>query len=675
MQSTFRKGSVLISVIIISCVLSILAGAIIAGTLLQTRQARLQFEHQQALNVCNSLQEYAYAYYKTQSLPTQLPADIPVSPAFIEKLIQDQSSLQSEGLNSTSRISPLVLSRKALFTNEYIDKKNPANLKADQKEQNIDQLYYEVVSTIWKNNSKNAPIATQKVKWWRSQNSARIPVFAISFSSKRSGGVFSDDATINKALAKHADNINYSPAYNQWISNENSIANSFFKPHGLYTLIEPYQKTKNNFGDQYHRGESYEREKMAYKAGLVIRIGQSKSVQLYKIKRKDPKNPSSEAELDAQGDVQEIILRDILPVEVFQKSPSAFYDAQRMLSVQLFSLNLKNFFDWLNSRPKTSTKTNQYSQSDWNGILYIEFPTTISPHEGSQFPIAESVVSLLVTNGKTVPQTIAGKRGLSIATNNVIYIQGDLNADSYQSTKEKFVPVGIFADMVGLLSNGYKIDTMLYPAYITEDEKKKPSHNSTQLRNTATSTTVVCGIIAGYVLELWPDRRFAEDRSVSRTRLSDLNESYNQPIPPSPSYISKEIVLLEVWDKKSLKIEGSYIPFNSKLFHPDKIQNEMTKLLFEAWKLPKSLYTERNESGYQKRVLVNWLPSSSWGKSNLEWLQNIYLKDDQGQTAFHFDEKKYQQIDLVQHSLIFKEGDEFNMPPGTPILKTQGLLR
>jgi len=176
---------------------------------------------------------------------------------------------------------------------------------------------------------------------------------------------------------------------------------------------------------------------------------------------------------------------------------SSMYDHRRQTGVDLVEMNMDKFriyvehsgmggvlsaYDW------STPEENRYSpDQDFNGVLYVEFPTDPETIPGSgdyearpdgivksqrKSPRDEDVeLGLIVTNANRIPDPYYNKAsgrdpGFTLATNTPVYIKGHYNADGASNTgtnteaDESSVwdpnpPAAIVADAVMPLSSGF----------------------------------------------------------------------------------------------------------------------------------------------------------------------------------------------------------------------------
>lgn len=150
------------------------------------------------------------------------------------------------------------------------------------------------------------------------------------------------------------------------------------------------------------------------------------------------------------------------------------YDERQDEAVSLYYLDIAALKDALDNR--TDEWGEDFDPStNWNGILYVEFPTDDSAPERDDniVPAAHSNLGLAVINGEkaNIPSfdnpeddpdnAYDDKVGFTLATNAPMYVIGDYNADgvieddSSTSAEDGEVPALLAADTVTFLSEGW----------------------------------------------------------------------------------------------------------------------------------------------------------------------------------------------------------------------------
>lgn len=296
-----------------------------------------------------------------------------------------------------------------------------------------------------------------------------------------------------------------------------------------YALIEP--KLESTAPE--YKGE-FEKQKLASKAGLNLKVvyvddgtapADFNAVRLvkkgesrYKLKKngeiqrdKDgnpklneeglsdywliPNNPVSGSQVKIQDDVVDTFLQVRVYDEGNDGKPlekGGIYDRRRLKPVDLLDLNLNAF----NTEIVDSPAANRFSDgtsitynpaSDYNGVVYVEFPTaTSTTTRADNIVVAEdnyrdvsvdgtsgtvkTGLGLLVTDARKVPDpsyNIDTTPGFTLATNGTAYIKGSYNADGIKGTgsstegdgKSGYDTVAaIAADAITFLSDAFEFE-------------------------------------------------------------------------------------------------------------------------------------------------------------------------------------------------------------------------
>jgi len=296
----------------------------------------------------------------------------------------------------------------------------------------------------------------------------------------------------------------------------------------IYGVIEPNLKTS----DVDYKGKA-ETNKYARKSGLIIRVHETTPsavlnpllgeyrvsddyyVTFHKLLRSDPLNPTSSASLDGSGDVQEAnILVD--PTYVSNlismgeytedgsgKPTSGFYDLRRNMGLDVLSLDvskLREAVDDTDPSYNSSVWTLNYTpQYDYNGVVYVEFPTnTAISGRPDKVKVSKDGMGLALVNGTKVPDPSynnASDRwsGFTLATNNAMYIKGHFNADGNMATGSETAPDNP-SDPEPVTSLAADSITILSP-----DWNDSMSKDSLSNRRSFTDTEINAALLGGIV--------------------------------------------------------------------------------------------------------------------------------------------------------------------------------
>ncbi len=294
-----------------------------------------------------------------------------------------------------------------------------------------------------------------------------------------------------------------------------------------YALIEPLLP----HGHPDRKANDMRLQKMAYKAGLLLRVestpGKSPSdddylrVKGYKYQRANPDDPLSDPVLDSDGDP--VLVAVTLPADLIgnpdnnfqdvedttiekydlstQTTTTYYYDRRGRLrsntttetgvhgglydhredyGINTFALDVGSLKDHVDANDNSSSGFDgTYDVTkDWNGIVYVEFPTDTSTNGDGSFkygassgqnsygivPGTDETLALMVMDAREIPDPAGMKDpGFTLATNAPMYTVGSFNANgsahSYDAIKvddanEK--PAALMADTLTVLSDNWK---------------------------------------------------------------------------------------------------------------------------------------------------------------------------------------------------------------------------
>ncbi|KAF0096412.1 MAG: hypothetical protein E1N59_379 [Puniceicoccaceae bacterium 5H] len=335
-----------------------------------------------------------------------------------------------------------------------------------------------------------------------------------------------------------------------------------------YQMIQPVREADSeDFAvDNADHAANLTREhnKFAYNAGLIIEVDGHSGYDGYGYVDLDPATVSFKAytyKRDAKGDVvyngdgtpQTVDVGDpvalgIVKLNRYSEDPydnslvtSGMYDNRRREHVNLVEVDvgkIKEIVDDYNDLDSTERFTQDPVGGDlnngfWNGSVYVQFPYASKSRiwEGDDKPTHDGIqrsvgnYGLYVHNGQELPE-----QGLTIATNNVVYLSGHYNADGDPTTGDMQTPddadeppAAIAADSVILLSSAWESDeSWRYSKKGYSDRKAAATEYSTALitgnvptgRQTSTGTSSNSGSIANFL-------RFYESWQNNSSRMWD----------------------------------------------------------------------------------------------------------------------------------------------------------
>ena len=247
--------------------------------------------------------------------------------------------------------------------------------------------------------------------------------------------------------------------------------------------------------------EEIERQKISTKAGLTLKWDTDQTTLLaYRKARNASEDP------DGDGYVQLDIsnLSGSGADKLWEHRPNVMHDWRRVpnqadhaIDLTLMELNVGKLKQLIEN-PDTDNPTGHIGRfdpaTDWNGIIYLEC-------SGLSSNPKDNPTGIRLWGGETdvVGQGLPSRGvepGMTFATNNVLYVKGNFNADGHLDQEGSFqhsavvpeageVPVALMADTVTFLSNDWDD-----AASATSDKVKKPKASSTEV-----AVAVVSGIV------------------------------------------------------------------------------------------------------------------------------------------------------------------------------------
>ena len=279
--------------------------------------------------------------------------------------------------------------------------------------------------------------------------------------------------------------------------------------HG-YALIEPL--LPSGHGDR--KSAELREQKMAYKAGLLLRVESDPSiasasnanywrVKAYKYQRSNTSDPLSDPVLDSMGDPTLIEVN--LPADIignpngnmnsveddnmeryaynssywWRPTLGGLYDHRENTGISLLGLDvgkLKSYIDAKDNSPSGFNNTYDVDK-DWNGVVYVEFPTATTRNADGSFnygtssgkndynivPAAFDDIALMVMDAREIPEPAnASQEGFTLTTNAPMYTVGSFNAngsshsnDAYTTDDADELPAALMADTITVLSDNW----------------------------------------------------------------------------------------------------------------------------------------------------------------------------------------------------------------------------
>lgn len=288
-----------------------------------------------------------------------------------------------------------------------------------------------------------------------------------------------------------------------------------------------------------------EKQKYAYKAGLVIRVDANGNYSYHTPKRTTPR--TGDLIYDSSGrplTTQLIPGKDIVETEKFREEDGeikgGFHDKRQARDLNLINLNMDGLTELVhdNDPDDWGGNSDQAPNEWWNGVVYVEFPQTSasSSREDNVNP-AISGWGLRVRDAKVIPNPAFGHNediyGMSLATNQMMYVEGHYNADGNRGTgsplapddPDKFgqegeeAPAALIADSITFLSPDW------------EDDDSTRGQGKRKAKDTEVSAAILTGLM--------PSGKTGSN-------------SYSGGVENFPRFLEK-------WSGKSIRIRGSMV--------------------------------------------------------------------------------------------------------------------
>ncbi len=240
------------------------------------------------------------------------------------------------------------------------------------------------------------------------------------------------------------------------------------------------ERAKNNTEASYEK--QIEEQKYSYKAGLTMKVdtsGGSYSLITYE------RDADGNIVYDASGNPTEIVLDDsadpIASVELFSSHTSGsdeivdsgLRDARRSnQAIDVVEVDVGKLRTRVHNNDEADWGGDAATQKPevwWNGVIYVEFPEGTDPGRTDKVVPSEDGWGLKLTNASQIPNPSFAHTdsiyGMSVATNNVIYVQGHFNADGDPNTGSSTdpdvndvtqeAPAALIADAINILSSNW----------------------------------------------------------------------------------------------------------------------------------------------------------------------------------------------------------------------------
>jgi len=284
-----------------------------------------------------------------------------------------------------------------------------------------------------------------------------------------------------------------------------------------------------------------EKQKYAYKAGLTIQVETDGSLSYHTFER------DAEGNLTYDGSGRPIT-RELVPGEPVAESEIFFeedgdilagmHDKRQARDLNLVEVDVGKLKDLVHANDESAWGGEGPQRPDrwWNGVVYVDFPqqasgSTRDDHVNPAIP----GWGVKLKNGSVIPNpSFAHSKdiyGMSVATNQMMYVEGDYNADGDRDTGSPVQP----DDPENFAREGHEAPAALIADSLTFLSKNWDDARSTDnlAHREAVDTEVSAAVLAGIV----PSGEDGSDR-------------YSGGVENFPRF-------LEDWNNESLRIRGS----------------------------------------------------------------------------------------------------------------------
>jgi len=339
----------------------------------------------------------------------------------------------------------------------------------------------------------------------------------------------------------------------EYIEDTNPHTNRKEAFNSSYTLIQPVLNeimapSPSEDPEGYERAENLkaaERHKFAYKAGLTIEIGDDGSPSYYTYER----DSYNDIVYDDDGSPKKIPLTpagEFVAKEIFTigrgEIQKGLYDKRQGKNMNLIEVDVSVLKDLVHSDDSGrwgGDDLKHKPENWWNGVVYVKFPqeSASSSRPDNVNPARSRNWGVKLINGETIPNPSfahsRGEYGMSIATNQVMYVEGNYNSD------------GI----------------------ITEDSSRRPDNRSAFNQEGQEAPAALAADAITFLSEAWNDansnkglnHRVAKPTEVSAAILTGLvpsgkngSKSYSGGVENFPRF-------LENWRNKDFAMRGSIV--------------------------------------------------------------------------------------------------------------------
>ncbi|MGZ0657206.1 hypothetical protein ACWPKS_16515 [Coraliomargarita sp. W4R72] len=288
-----------------------------------------------------------------------------------------------------------------------------------------------------------------------------------------------------------------------------------------------------------------EEQKFSYKAGLVIEVESNGDLNYYTYERNS--DLTIKYETDGTPKTQKLEPTvDFATYNGFNEDNgdvvSGLHDKRQAEDLDIVEIDISKLKDLVHSEDNAEdtfgTNSKQQPVEWWNGVVYVDFPQENSSStrlDNVNPAISGRAVKLV--NGGIIPNPEFAQAddiyGMTLATNQMMYVEGNYNADGDLNTGSPTEP----DDPINFSKEGYEAPAALVADSITflsvnwDDEDSTHSMSDRRAANTEVSAAVLTGLV--------PSGEYG-------------SKSYSGGVENFPRF-------LENWASRTIQIRGSLV--------------------------------------------------------------------------------------------------------------------
>ncbi|NJM55221.1 MAG: hypothetical protein HC841_04285, partial [Verrucomicrobiae bacterium] len=225
-------------------------------------------------------------------------------------------------------------------------------------------------------------------------------------------------------------------------------------------------------------------------------------------------------------------MEDFAPDTVTGGVASGMYDRRRGKGIGLVTVDVQQLKSAVEANDATAFggDASQKPENWWNGVVYVRLPDAGGGRAVDSVVKSVDGWGVKVVNGSSIPDpSFADDSGMTVATNNVMYVQGHFNADGDPSTGTSQNPDNNVEPPAALVADAI---TVLSPAW--QDELS----NCSDLNSCRKSANFV-EVSAAFLTGLAPSDKFNNNR-------------YSGGVENFPRF-------LEGWGGRTVRYRGSMV--------------------------------------------------------------------------------------------------------------------